>query len=66
MVDAEQQGVSQAKDQSGQQARARYLSGCSLDWRSAWRRVVRLNRAWLIAFLRPFGLTGADRSETVS
>ena len=44
---------------------ARYLSGCSLDWRSAWR-VARLNRAWLIAFLGPFGLTGADLSETVS
>ena len=44
---------------------ARYLAGCSLDWRSAWR-VARLNRAWLIAFLGPFGLTGADLSETVS
>ena len=44
---------------------ARYLSGCSLDWRSEWR-VARLNRAWLIAFLGPFGLTGAERSENVS
>ena len=45
---------------------ARYLAGCSLDWRSA-ERVARLNEAWLIAFLGPsFGLTGADRSENVS
>ena len=44
---------------------ARYLSGCSLDWRRA-RRVAQLNEAWLIAFLGPFGLTGAERSENVS
>ena len=36
---------------------ARYLSGCSLDWRRA-RRVARRNRLWLNEFLKPLGVTG--------
>ena len=36
---------------------ARYLSGCSLDWRRA-RRVARRNQLWLNEFLKPLGVTG--------
>ena len=36
---------------------ARYLGGCSLDWRVA-RGVARRNRLWLNEFLKPLGVTG--------